>query len=71
MQKQSRIDPSWTVNDVLARFPATVGVFNEFGIDACCGAGAPLVDAARRDGADPDALLAALERAAAEPARRA
>jgi iron-sulfur cluster repair protein YtfE (RIC family) len=43
-----------------------VAVFNEFAIDACCGAAAPLAEAAERDGADPDALLEALRAAAAE-----
>lgn len=59
-----RIDPAWTVNEVLRRHPATVAVFNAFGIDACCGGASPLAEAARGDGADPDALVAALEAAA-------
>ena len=56
-----RIDPAWTVNEVLQRHPGTVAVFNAFGIDACCGGASPLSEAARRDGADLDALVAALE----------
>jgi hypothetical protein len=43
-----RIDPAWTVNEVVRRHPATVAVFNAFGLDACCGA-------------DLGALVAALE----------
>ena len=31
------------------------------GVDACCGGDAPLCEAARRDGASVDALLAALD----------
>jgi iron-sulfur cluster repair protein YtfE (RIC family) len=58
------IDRSATVNEILVQHPATVSVFNSFGIDACCGGDADLVEAARRDGADVDALLAALERVA-------
>ena len=49
-----------TVNETIARFPQTVGVFNRFGIDACCGGAVPLDEAAQRDGADPDALYSAL-----------
>jgi regulator of cell morphogenesis and NO signaling len=49
-----------TVNDLIARFPDTVATFNAFGIDACCGGAVPVREAALRDGADPDALLAAL-----------
>jgi iron-sulfur cluster repair protein YtfE (RIC family) len=63
MQVTSHIDMVSTVNEIVATYPETIAVFNRFGIDSCCGGGAPLVDAARRDGADPDALLAALQEA--------
>ena len=49
-----------TVNEIIRLHPATVEVFNRFGIDACCGGAAPVSDAAVRDGADADALVAAL-----------
>lgn len=48
------------VNDVIQSHPATTNVFNEFGIDACCGGAVSIHDAALRDGADPAALLNAL-----------
>ena len=64
MSSQETIHPDVTVNEAIRRFPATVAVFNAFGIDACCGGAAPLAEAAVRDGADPDALLAALRAAA-------
>lgn len=54
------IDPALTVNELIARRPETVAVFNAFGIDACCGGAVPVPEAALRDGADLDALLAAL-----------
>ncbi len=60
----STIELNWTVNDTIARHPATVAVFNAFGIDACCGGAAGIDEAAIRDGADPSALLDALRRAA-------
>ncbi len=63
MQVISNIDMVSTVNEIVATYPETIAVFNRFGIDSCCGGGAPLVDAARRDGADPDALLLALQEA--------
>lgn len=59
---QTTPDPALTVNDAVARYPRTVAVFNEFGIDACCGGAATIEEAARRDGADPDALVAAVHR---------
>ncbi len=49
-----------SVNETIRRWPATVAVFNEFGIDACCGGGACNRDAAARDGAEPARMLAAL-----------
>ena len=51
------------VNETLRQFPATTGVFNQFGIDACCGGAASISEAATRDGAEPDELLSALNRA--------
>jgi Domain of Unknown function (DUF542) len=56
-----RIDATLSVNDVLLAFPTTAPVFNAFGIDACCGGDRALEEAAREDGADLTALLAALE----------
>jgi regulator of cell morphogenesis and NO signaling len=55
-----------TVNEIVARFPETVAVFNQYGVDTCCGGGVPLRLAAERDGLDPDVLLAAVK-AASDP----
>jgi len=55
------IDTAATVNEILAQHPAAVSAFNTFGIDACCGGDASLDEAARRDGADFGALIAALD----------
>jgi len=41
-------------------------VFAQFGVDTCCGSGVPILDAAHRDGADVDALLAALRATTSE-----
>lgn len=51
-----------TVNEAIRRFPATVEIFNRYGIDACCGGSAPVAEAAVRDGADPVALQTELLR---------
>lgn len=45
-----------TVNEAIRRYPATVEIFNRYGIDACCGGAAPVLEAAVRDGADPVTL---------------
>jgi iron-sulfur cluster repair protein YtfE (RIC family) len=50
-----------TVNEVIARYPATVAVFNRFEIDSCCGGAVPVRAAAERDGADVDAVVQALQ----------
>jgi len=50
-----------SVNEVIRRYPASVEVFNRYGIDACCGGAASVPDAAARDGVDVDVLLAELE----------
>jgi regulator of cell morphogenesis and NO signaling len=65
MQNETAIDPTASVNDVISRYPATIPVFNKFGLDSCCGGAAPIDAAARRDGADLGALLAELRRAVA------
>ena len=60
MSKSLPFDGAWSVNQTIATFPQTVAVFNQFGIDACCGGAASVVDAAARDAADPGQMLAAL-----------
>lgn len=64
MHTETIIDGAVTVNEAIRLFPATVEVFNRFGIDACCGGSVPITEAAARDGVDEGALLEALEEAA-------
>jgi len=59
------IDANVTVDQMVARHPETMRVFNRFGLDTCCGGGAPIADAARRDGADLAELMQALREALA------
>lgn len=49
-----------SVNELIRQHPGTVEVFNRHGIDACCGGAASVKEAALRDGADIDLLLAEL-----------
>ena len=58
------IDLNDTVNDVIKHHPAAVAVFQEYGIDACCGGALPLLTVTTRHGIDPDSLLVALRAAA-------
>ena len=56
-----RVERSWTVNDVLREYPSVAPVFKTFGIHTCCGGTRTLDEAARQDGVDLAALVAALE----------
>lgn len=61
-----KIDAQMTVNEVLRLYPATLSVFNEYGIDTCCGGGIALSVAAERDGIDLAVLLSRLQQAGAQ-----
>lgn len=65
MPNQPSLDPALTINEIILAHPQTVAVFNRFGIDACCGGGVGLDEAATRDGADAQALRQALNEALA------
>ena len=54
------IDPQWSVNELLQRYPNSVRVLNALGVDTCCGGASSLVDAAAEVGLNTPALLAAL-----------
>jgi regulator of cell morphogenesis and NO signaling len=60
MSTTVNIPETMAVNEAIRLYPATVKVFNDFGIDACCGGASPIAEAAERDGADLETLLAAL-----------
>jgi regulator of cell morphogenesis and NO signaling len=56
-------DPALTINEIVARHPEAIPVFNRFGMDTCCGGGVSVDEAARRDGIDAAAVFAALNEA--------
>ncbi|HSJ14724.1 MAG TPA: DUF542 domain-containing protein [Longimicrobiales bacterium] len=58
------LSPEVSVNDAIRLVPATVEIFNRYGIDACCGGAASIRDAAERDGAPFEALMEELLQAA-------
>ncbi|MEE8575144.1 MAG: DUF542 domain-containing protein [Thermodesulfobacteriota bacterium] len=60
----NKITKDTVVNDAIKLYPATIGVFTDFGIDSCCGGAATTQVSAERDGADLADLLAALNEAA-------
>lgn len=65
MSNDTEIDPTVTVREMMALHPQTRDVFSRFGVDTCCGSGIPIRDAAHRDSAELDRLLAALRDATA------
>jgi iron-sulfur cluster repair protein YtfE (RIC family) len=56
-----------TVNAVVARYPATIPVFNRFGLDTCCGGGVSIESAAHRDGVAVDPVISELRAAMGAP----
>jgi len=58
------ISGDMTVNQVLQEYPATLPVFNQYRVDACCGGAARLDVAAAAAGISLGELLAALRAAA-------
>lgn len=64
---EAKIARNMVVNDVIKLYPTTVEVFYRFHIDSCCGGAESIEKAAMRDGAELEALLAALNGAVGRP----
>lgn len=58
-----------TVRELVGHYPQTRKVFEQFGIDYCCGGGKCLSEAASESHSDLSALHAAIEKAMAAPSR--
>ena len=63
MHDDTRFDANLSVNATIRRFPESVAVFNELGVDACCGGASSLAEAAIDAGITLETLVAALEKA--------
>lgn len=57
--------PQSTVRDIALEQPASIRVFERFGIDYCCGGRKPLAEACEERSINPEAVLAALKEATA------
>lgn len=60
-----------TVRDIALENPSTIRVFEEFGIDYCCGGRMPLAQACVERSLSVDEVITALESASAKPAQTA
>lgn len=60
------LDLSWTVNDIVQRYPTTLSILSSVGIDACCGGALPLATVAEKHRIDVEVLRSALENAIRE-----
>ena len=56
-----------TVREIALEQPSSIRVFEEYGIDYCCGGRKPLVEACAAGNLEVDAVIAALELAARAP----
>jgi regulator of cell morphogenesis and NO signaling len=56
-----------TVREIALEQPSSIRVFEQYGIDYCCGGRKPLAEACAAKNVEVDAVIAALEAAAAKP----
>lgn len=64
MKEIARIEAEDTLNAVVARYPSTLPVLTEHGLDTCCGGALSLREAARHHDLDVAGLLDELNAAA-------
>ncbi len=63
--------PETTVRDIALEQPASIRVFERFGIDYCCGGRKPLTEACQERSVEPRAVLEAIEEAVAATGEQA
>lgn len=66
MSERQLVVAEETVDALMARYPATMSIFNAFGVDTCCGAHRTVREAAAEDGTDESKLVSALQLAIVE-----
>lgn len=66
MDNSVKIDPAWTVHELVNFHPETAAVLRSYGIDTCCGGTRTLTEAAKIAGLDPAALVQALEQVSSD-----
>jgi regulator of cell morphogenesis and NO signaling len=51
------ITPEMTVNAIIAAHAETIPIFNDWGVDSCCGGALPVATVAEKHGFDLERLL--------------
>ncbi len=68
-EKEIKMNPATqTVREIALEQPSSMRVFEQYGIDYCCGGRKPLAEACAAGKVEVDAVIAALESAAGTPA---
>lgn len=60
------ITAEMTLNEVIRKYPSTMGVFNRFNVDSCCGGARTIRAMAAEDKVDVGEFIKALEEAASK-----
>ncbi|OGV98931.1 MAG: hypothetical protein A2Z59_08150 [Nitrospinae bacterium RIFCSPLOWO2_02_39_17] len=60
----AEIAKDMSINQVIAKYPKTVAVFNQFNIDSCCGGYESLEKAAKNKSVDVNKLIESLIKSA-------
>ncbi|MHB8173095.1 MAG: DUF542 domain-containing protein [Nitrospirota bacterium] len=58
------ITPEMSLNEIIRKYPNTMGVFNRFNVDSCCGGARSLKKVAEEDKLNLRELIDALREAA-------
>ncbi len=61
---EDKITPEMSINEIIRKYPNTMGVFNRFNVDSCCGGARSLKSVAEEDRVDLNELIDALVKAA-------
>ena len=64
--KDIKITAEMTLNEVIRKYPSTMGVFNRFNVDSCCGGARTIKAMAAEDKIDVEAFIASLKEEAAK-----
>lgn len=62
--KMAEITKEMSINQVIAKYPKTVGVFNQYNIDSCCGGHESLEIASKKNNVDIAKLIESLNKSA-------